>query len=104
MLTEPIQPLSIAAAVLAPATLGSIRRSVSFHRRGWQILDRWAFESPAQLRALETEGEVILLGRLLEQQQREHKALRSAAALEQRRRGVAEQEILALYEICTTLT
>ncbi|AZR29159.1 hypothetical protein NX80_022865 (plasmid) [Xanthomonas vasicola pv. arecae] len=103
MRAEPTQLLSIAAEVLTPATLGSVRRSPSFHCRGWQILDRWAFESPVQLRALEAEGEVILLGRLLEQQQLEHQALRSAVALEQHRRGLAEQEILALHEIHTTL-
>lgn len=98
MHVESTRPLSIAAGVLMPSTLGSVRRSPSFHRRGWHILDRWAFESPAQLRALEAEGEVILLGQLLE-----HQALRSAAALEQRRRGLAEHEILALHEIRTTL-
>ncbi|CAJ6510680.1 Uncharacterised protein [Burkholderia pseudomallei] len=103
MRTEPTQPLSIAAAVLTPATLASVCRSPSFHRRGWQILDRWAFESPTQLRALEAEGEAILLGRLLEQQQLEHQVLRSPAALEQRRQGLAEHEILALHEIRTTL-
>ncbi|CAJ5815428.1 hypothetical protein P4G95_06300 [Burkholderia vietnamiensis] len=94
MHAEPARPLSITTAVL---TLASVCRSPSFHRRGWQILDRWAFESPAQLRALEAEGELILLGQLLE-----HRVLRSAAALEQRRQGLAEQEILALHEIRTT--
>ncbi|WP_219847355.1 hypothetical protein [Burkholderia multivorans] len=88
--------------MLTPSTLTSVCRSPSFHRRGWQILDRWAFESPAQLRAIEAEGEVILLGLVLKQQL-EHQALRSAAALELRRRGVAEHEILALHEIRTTL-
>ncbi|PRG33851.1 hypothetical protein C6T62_18930 [Burkholderia multivorans] len=102
MHAEPTRPLSIAAAVLTPSTLTSVCRSPSFHRRGWQILDRWAFESPAQLRAIEAEGEVILLGLVLKQQL-EHQALRSAAALELRRRGVAEHEILALHEIRTTL-
>lgn len=88
---------------LSVATLANVRRSPSFHRRGWQILDRWAFESPAQLRALAAVGEVILLGRLLEQQQLEHWVLRSAAALEQRRQCLTEQDILALHEIPTTL-
>ncbi|WP_243772020.1 hypothetical protein [Burkholderia anthina] len=55
--------------------------------RGWQILDHWAFESPAHLRALEAVGEVILLGRLLEQ----------------RRQCLTEQDILALHEIPTAL-
>lgn len=103
MHVEPTRPLSIAAAVLTPATLASVCRSTSFHCRGWQILDRWASESPVLLRALEAEGELILLGRLLEQQQLEHQTLRSAVALELRRRGVAEHEILGLHEIRATL-
>ena len=36
------RPLSIAANVLASATIESIRRSPSYHVRGWQILDRCA--------------------------------------------------------------
>ncbi|RQZ11908.1 hypothetical protein DIE15_24725 [Burkholderia sp. Bp9031] len=103
MHTEPTRPLSIAAAVLTPATLASVCRSPSFHRRGWQILDRRASEGPTQLRAFGPEGEVILLGRLIEHQQLEHQAQRSTAALELRRRGAAEHEILALHEIRTTL-
>ncbi|VBC99303.1 Uncharacterised protein [Burkholderia pseudomallei] len=98
MHAEPAQPLSIAAGTLSAATLASVCRSLSFHRRGWQILDRWAFESPAQLRALGAVGEVILLGRLLE-----HWVLRSAAALEQRRQCLTEQDILAPHQIPTTL-
>ncbi|MCD4518517.1 hypothetical protein LRP76_07975 [Burkholderia pseudomallei] len=46
---------------------------------------------------------MILLGRLLEQQRREHQVLRSAAALRPRRRSVAEHEILELHEIRATL-
>ncbi|WP_175854720.1 hypothetical protein [Burkholderia anthina] len=84
MHADSTRSLSIAAAVLTPATLASVCRSSSFHCRGWPILDRCAFESPTQLRALEGAGEVILLSRLLEQQLA-HQALRSAAALEQHR-------------------
>ena len=96
-------PLSIAANVLASATIGSVRRSPSYHARGWQILDRWAFSFPEQIRRLEADGEVILLGRLLEQQEIEHQVLSSTAGLEQCSRGLAEHEILALYEISTEL-
>lgn len=95
MHAEPTRPLSSAAAVLTSATLASVCRSPSFHRR--------ASEGPTQLRALGPEGEVILLGRLIEQQQLEHQAQRSTAALELRRRGAAEHEILELHEIRTTL-
>ena len=83
-------PLSIAANVLASTTIESIRRSPSYHIPGWQTLDRWAFSFPEQLRRLEAEGEVILLGRLLEQQEIEHKLLSSTAGLEQCSHGLAE--------------
>ncbi len=96
-------PLSIAANVLASTTIESIRRSPSYHVRGWQILDRWAISCPEQLRKLEADGEVIMLGRLLEQQEIEHRVLSSTAGLEQRRHGLAEHEILELHEISTEL-
>ncbi|WP_269750821.1 hypothetical protein [Candidatus Burkholderia verschuerenii] len=40
MHAETTRLLSIAAAVLTPATLASVCRLPSFHRRGWRILDR----------------------------------------------------------------
>lgn len=96
-------PLSIAANVLASSTIESVLRSPSYHARGWQILDRWAFNFPERLRRLEADGEVILLGRLLEQQEIEYQVLSSTAGLEQRNRGLAEHEVLALHEIATEL-
>lgn len=102
MFNNPV-PLSIAAGVLTGTTLECVRHSPSFHLRGWQILDRWAISSPEQLQRLEAEGEVILLGRLLEQQEIEHQVLSSAEALEQRRQGLASHEILALNEVATEL-
>ncbi len=102
MISNPA-PLSIAAGVLASSTLECVRCSPSYNHRGWQILDRWAFDSPGQLQRLEAEGEVILLGRLLEQQEIEHRVLSSDAALEQRYLGLVEHEILALNEATTAL-
>jgi hypothetical protein len=102
MISNPA-PLSIAASVLASSTLECVRRSPSYHHRGWQILDRWALDSPGQLQRLEAESEVILLGRLLEQQELEHQVLSSDAALEQRHQGLTEHEILMLNEVATAL-
>ena len=96
-------PLRIASGVLAATTIESVRRSTSYHACGWQILDRWAFNSPEQLRALEEQGELLLLGRLLEQQIVEHKALISPLGLAQRGDGLAEHEVLALWGISTEL-
>ena len=96
-------PLRIASGVLAATTIESVRRSTSYHACGWQILDRWAFNSPEQLCALEAQGELLLLGRLLEQQIVEHKALISPLGLAQRGDGLAEHEVLALWGISTEL-
>lgn len=95
------QPLAIAAAILKPSTIEAVRRSPSYHLVGWSILDRWALNSPRQLRELEAQGELILLGRLLEQQLVEHKTL--SMSLEQRRNGMTDQEILTSNEIRTEL-
>ncbi|PHX31073.1 hypothetical protein AO278_02335 [Pseudomonas syringae pv. syringae] len=80
-----------------------VRELPSFYLCGWKVLDRWAIESPVQLRSLEAEGKLILLGRLLEQQQLEHLVLTSESSLKQRRHGMAEHEILVLNEIPTQL-
>lgn len=95
--------LEIASGVLADTTIDAVLQSTSYHVRGWQILDRWAFDSSDRLRALEADGELILLGRLLEQQRLEQEALTSPHGLAQRARGLAEHEVLALCGIATHL-
>ncbi|KNH08005.1 hypothetical protein BRCH_00373 [Candidatus Burkholderia brachyanthoides] len=101
MLIGQQQPLTIAAKILKPTTIEAVRRSPSYHLQGWKILDSWAFNSSEKLRALEAEGEVILLGRLLEQQTIEHQML--TRSLEQRQTGMTDHEILASNEISTEL-
>lgn len=96
-------PLRIASGVLAATTINSVRRSTSYHACGWQILDRWASNSPEQLCALEAQGELLLLGRLLEQQLVEHEALISPLGLAQRGEGLAVHEVLVLWGISTEL-
>jgi hypothetical protein len=85
------QPLAIASMVLAPATLAAIRRH-PYHLVAWRIADRWAFDQPERLRALEAEGEIMVLIRLLEQQQLEHEALLDAP--DDQRAGMSSTEIL----------
>lgn len=96
-------PLEIASNVLADSTIKSVLRSSSYHSRGWRILDRWAFNSPDRLLALEAQGEIVLLIRLLEQQNVEHDALISAAGLAQRANGLSEHEVLMRWGISTEL-
>jgi hypothetical protein len=100
MLTGEMKPLDVAKRVLSTETISSVR-SEPFHLRAWKILDRWALNSPAKLKALETEGEVVLLGRLLDQQVIEHTILLEAA--EQLQQGVTEHEILRLNGVQTEL-
>lgn len=95
--------LSIAANALASETIEAVRRSPSFHARAWHILDRWAFNSPKQLLQMEAEGEVILLERLLRQQEIEQQALTSPDGLVQRGCGLTEHEILAMHGISLVL-
>lgn len=101
MFSTKTQPLDIAARILKPQTIRAVRQSSAFHLRGWAILDRWALNSPQKLQALEQEGEIVLLGRLLEQQQMEHQAI--AAAANGPLSGQADLEILSAQEIQTEL-
>lgn len=101
MLTGQPQLLEIASKTLKAETLQAVRSSRSYNLQGWKILDRWAFNSPDRLVALEAEGEVILLGRLLEQQTLEQNVLNQAVELLQT--GNTAHEILAQSEISLEL-
>lgn len=100
MLTGQPQPLEIASETLKAETLQAVRSSPSYNLKGWNILDRWAFNTPDRLVALEAEGEV-LLGRLLEQQTLEQNVLNQAVELLQT--GSTAYEILAQSEISLEL-
>lgn len=101
MLTGQPQLLEIASKTLKAETLQAVRSSRSYNLQGWKILDRWAFNSPDRLVALEAEGEVILLSRLLEQQTLEQNVLNQAVELLQT--GNTAHEILAQSEISLEL-
>lgn len=96
-------PLSIVANVLVSTTVESVLRSPSYHTRVWKILDSWPLKCPERLRRLEADGEIILLGRLFEQQGIEHQVMGSTVGLQLRSRSHAEHEILSLSEIDTEL-
>ena len=91
------QPLAIAASVLKPESIAAVRRLSDFSLRGWRILDRWALNSADALHALEAEGEVVLLGRLLEQQRIEQRAIDRQPV------GMPELEALALAKVQSEL-
>ncbi|WP_082303499.1 hypothetical protein [Pseudomonas meliae] len=101
MITNQTQPLEISSRVLSQQTLESIRQSPSFSLQGWKILDRWALNNPERLKAMEIQGELQLLSRLLDQQALELTAINSLPA--DSKMGLTEHEILALLEIDTDL-
>ncbi|TCG03110.1 hypothetical protein BZM27_50930 [Paraburkholderia steynii] len=91
MIEGNVPPLAIASKVRAPDTLAAIRRH-PYHIVAWHIADRWAFDQPERLANLDAQGEILVLIRLLEQQQLEHEALLDS--VEERRAGMSPTEIL----------
>ena len=100
MLEGQMQPLAVAKRVLTQETIVSVSQS-PFTLRAWKILDRWALNSPRQLKELEAKGINVLHRRVLEQQTTESKALLTMA--ESLDRGMAEHEVLELAEVQTEL-
>lgn len=101
MITGQEAPLTLASLILKASTIQAVRQSPSFNLTGWKILDRWAFNTPATLWALEATGELLLLERLLKQQELESKVLRES--LVQQQEGMTEMEILQQNEVQTEL-
>lgn len=94
--------LQYAKTILTPETLALVNKP-PYNHYGWKILERWAYNTPAQLKSLEAQGELVLLSRLLEQQEREQEALTSTQALEALATGTVAHEILKENEIETEL-
>ncbi len=93
MWDRPTNPLEIAASVLRPETIRSIRNN-GFTNSAYLILDRWALNNPDELKQLEQQGESALLRRLKRQQTVEKRTLCSDAAWQANRRGMTDFEIL----------
>lgn len=100
MLTNDSPPLALASRVLKIETLRAVARQ-PFNRFGWSILDRWAFNSPAALQALEAQGLDALRARVLEQQEREVEALLELSP--GLGSSVPDSEVLAYAEVHTEL-
>jgi hypothetical protein len=69
-----LQPLEFARRVLRLDTLEIVGRE-PYNARGWKILDRWALDSPEELKCLEADRLSGLLDLLLEQQALEERVL-----------------------------
>lgn len=86
-------PLEIARTVLRPESIQDIR-SRGFTNSAYLILDRWALNSPDELRKLERQGSLDLVIRLDQQMVIERRTLCSDSAWEMSRRGMSDWEIL----------
>jgi hypothetical protein len=96
LITNELAPLAIASKVLKVETLRTVARQ-PFNRFGWSILDRWAFDTPAALQALEAQGLAVLQARLLEQQEQEVQALLELSPV--LGNSVPDAEVLACAEL-----
>ena len=103
MLDRPTNPLEIARRVLKPETIREVR-SGGYTNSAYLILDRWALNSPDELKALEAQGDLAFLIRLDQQQNTEKRALISESARQAKLRGMSDWEILELAGVDTALT
>lgn len=93
MLDRQTWPLEIARKVLKPETINDVR-SGGYTSLGYSILDRWALNSPEELKKLETMGTLNLLVTLDQQTTIENRALSSETARLASLRGMSDSEVL----------
>lgn len=102
MLDRQTHPLEIARSVLKPETIREVK-SGGYTNSAYLILDRWALNSPDELKRLEAQGEIAFMMKLYGQQQAEAQALGSESAREAKLRGMSDWEVLELAGIDTEL-
>ena len=93
MLDRQAYPLEIARKVLKPETINDVR-SGGYTSLGYSILDRWALNSPEELKKLEAMGDIPFMVKLYGQQQTEAEALSSETSRQASLRGMSDWEIL----------
>ena len=103
MLDRQTAPLEIARTVLRPETIRSVRTE-GYTNSAYLILDRWALNSPDELKKLEQQGDLAFLLRLDQQQTLEKRTLCSESARQAKLRGMSDWEILELAGIDMSLT
>ncbi|MDL2207691.1 hypothetical protein LJB82_03095 [Desulfovibrio sp. OttesenSCG-928-M16] len=102
MLDRQTSPLEIASTVLKPETIREVRNG-GYSNSGYLILDRWALNSPDELKRLEAQGEIAFDLKLYGQQQKEAQALSSESARQARLRGMSDWEILEMAGVDMSL-
>ena len=102
MLDRQTSPLEIASTVLKPETIREVRNG-GYSNSGYLILDRWALNSPDELKRLEAQGEIAFDLKLYGQQQMEAQALNSESARQARLQGMSDWEILEMAGVDMSL-
>lgn len=102
MLDRQTNPLEIASTVLKPETIREVR-SGGYTNSGYLILDRWALNSPDELKRLEQQGEIAFMMKLYGQQQTEKRTLTSESARQAKLRGMSDWEILEMAGVDMSL-
>lgn len=103
MFDRQTNPLEIAVTVLKPETILEVRNG-KYTNSAYLILDRWALNSPDELKKLEQQGEIAFMMKLYGQQQAEARALSSESARQAKLQGMSDREILELAGIDMKLT
>ncbi len=103
MLDKQTNPLELAQKVLKPETIMEVRNG-KYTNSAYLILDRWALNSPDELKKLEQQGEIAFMMKLYGQQQTEARALSSESARQAKLQGMSDREILELAGIDMKLT
>ena len=84
----------MASQTLSAETMQELRRGNEVNYQGWKILDRWAVNSPDELKMLEAQGFPILFHYLSLQQEEELEAI-----LKNQDTSLAEHEVLEMSGI-----
>lgn len=102
MQAQQTAPLEIARTILAPETIREIRQ-MGFSHSAYNIIDRWALNSPEKLKSLEQQGSMKFMIALNYQYQAETQILNSESARQARFHGMSDFEILTTAEVDTEL-
>ena len=95
--------LDIARKILKPLTISEVRNIQGADQLLCSILDRWALNSPERLKALEKEGTISLLVRLVTQWEMEKEAMDSEEFYDMEMDGMSQWEIFKQMDINTEL-
>lgn len=91
--------------ILPPEMLTRLRSYPEINYIGWNILERWAANSPEKLAGLVNarNGMTLLVIKLLKQQEIELDILTSLEGIKLQQNGLTAHEVLEMHEIDTEL-